>query len=162
MPYIKQGKWQVPCSEVIPIIDVNHCWLITIGDDCLFAPRVTLLAHDASTKAGTGFTKIGRVDIGNRVFLGAGVIVLPGTTIGDDAIVGAGSLVSADIAPGAVASGIPARTIGRTDEYLERHRKQQREVRCYTAQRWTIAGGITDEDKQRMREELGNGIAYVE
>ena len=54
------------------LIDQSHCWLIwliTIGDDVTLAPRVHILAHDASTKKGIGFTKIGLVNIGNNVFI---------------------------------------------------------------------------------------------
>ena len=48
------------------IIDPAHCWLITIGDNVTLAPRVHILAHDASTKNYLNFTKIGRVNIGNN------------------------------------------------------------------------------------------------
>jgi maltose O-acetyltransferase len=41
------------------IIDPSHCWLISIGDECTLAPRVYILAHDASTKRHTNYTKIG-------------------------------------------------------------------------------------------------------
>lgn len=47
------------------ILDPSHCWLITIGDDVTLAPRVHILAHDASTKMFLGYTKIGLVTIGN-------------------------------------------------------------------------------------------------
>ena len=46
------------------IIDKSHCWLITIGDDVTLAPRVHILAHDASTKRHLDYTKIGLVNIG--------------------------------------------------------------------------------------------------
>lgn len=63
--------------------------------------------------------------VGNRVFLGVGVIVLPGATIGDDAIVGAGSVVTKSIPPKEVwgvssgtknmyLGGIPIETRGQT------------------------------------------------
>ena len=53
------------------LIDQSHCWLINIGDDVTIAPRVHILAHDASTKSALGYTRIGLVDIGNNVFIGA-------------------------------------------------------------------------------------------
>jgi acetyltransferase-like isoleucine patch superfamily enzyme len=52
------------------------------------------------------------VSIGSDVWLGCRVIVLPGVTIGDKAVVAAGSVVSKDVEPGAVVGGIPARVIG--------------------------------------------------
>lgn len=49
-----------------------------------------ILAHDASTKRYLGYTKIGRVLIGNNVFVGAGTIILPSVAIGNNVIIGAG------------------------------------------------------------------------
>ena len=57
------------------IIDPGHCWLIEIGNRVTLAPNVHVLAHDASTKIAIGYTKIGRVSIGNNVFIGASTIV---------------------------------------------------------------------------------------
>lgn len=51
--------------------------------------------------------------IGNRVYLGANVTVLGGITLGDDAVVGGGSVVLHDVAPGEVVAGNPARPIRR-------------------------------------------------
>ena len=80
------------------IIDPGHCWLIEIGNNVTLAPRVHILAHDASMKKFLGYTKIAPVKIGNNVFIGAGSIILPGVTIGDNVIVGAGSVVTKDLA----------------------------------------------------------------
>ena len=59
------------------ILDPSHCWLIDIGDRVTMAPGVHILCHDASTKTALGYTKIGRVTIGNNVFIGASSVVLP-------------------------------------------------------------------------------------
>ena len=74
------------------ILDPGHCWLIEIGDDVTMAPRVHILCHDASTKTFLNYTKVGRVTIGDRVFIGAESVVLPGVTIGNDVVIGANSL----------------------------------------------------------------------
>lgn len=58
-------------------IDPTFCYLISIGDDCTITSKVHILAHDASTKKHLGYTKIGRVTIGNKVFIGVGTIILP-------------------------------------------------------------------------------------
>jgi acetyltransferase-like isoleucine patch superfamily enzyme len=55
------------------------------------------------------------VTIGDRVWLGARVTVLPGVTIGDDVVVAAGAVVTRDLAPGAVYGGVPARLIRTLD-----------------------------------------------
>ena len=62
------------------IIDDAHCWMISIGNNVTLAPNVHILAHDASTKLGIGYTRVAGVTIGNNVFIGAGSIILPGVT----------------------------------------------------------------------------------
>jgi maltose O-acetyltransferase len=142
------------------LIDYNHCWLIEIGDDVQTAPRVHIIAHDASTFDRLGYTRIARVTIGNRVFLGAGVIVLPGVTIGDDAIIGAGSVVTRDIPPRTVAAGTPARPIMDLDTYLDRIR-ESRKTRPFFDERYTVAGGITPEMRQEQKDALADGEGFV-
>jgi maltose O-acetyltransferase len=143
-------------------IDPWHCWLITIGDEATLAPGVQILAHDASTKRHLGWTRVGRVVLGRRVFVGAGSVVLPGTTIGDDAIVGAGSVVCHDVPAGTVVAGNPAREIARTEDYIARHRAALEERPRFPWQGWTLMGGISEADKQRMRDALLDGEGYVE
>ena len=58
------------------------------------APRVHVLCHDASTKVHLGYTKIGKVKIGNNVFVGAESVIMPNVTLGDNVIVGANSTVT--------------------------------------------------------------------
>jgi maltose O-acetyltransferase len=106
------------------IIDPSHCEHIRIGDDVTLAPRVYLLAHDASTKRALDRTRIGTVEIGDRVFIGAGAMVLPGVRIGSDVVIGAGSVVTRDIPDGSVAAGNPARVLGDTDDWLDKRRAQ--------------------------------------
>lgn len=102
------------------MIDPGHSWLITIGDNVTLAPRVHLLAHDASSQAWRKVTRIGRVVIGNNVFVGADTVVLPGVSIGDNVVVGAGSVVSRDIPSNSLAVGCPARVISNIDVYLSK------------------------------------------
>jgi maltose O-acetyltransferase len=144
------------------IIDPWHCWLITIGDEATLAPGVHLLAHDASTKRHLGWTRIGRIVIGRRAFIGAGSIVLPNTTVGDDAIVGAGSIVRHDVPPGCVAAGNPARAIGRTEDFIARHREALDRRPRFPWRGWTMTGGISEAHRQRMRDALIDGEGYVE
>ncbi len=144
------------------IIDPWHCWLITIDDEATLAPGVHLLAHDASTKRHLGWTRIGRIRIGRRAFIGSGSIVLPNTTVGDDAIVGAGSVVRHDIPPGCVAAGNPAKPIGRTEDYIARHREALSRRPRFPWQGWTMTGGISAARRQQMRDALIDGEGYVE
>ncbi|MEE0522134.1 MAG: DapH/DapD/GlmU-related protein [Bacteroidaceae bacterium] len=92
---LKMGKDCHVMGECI--IDPGHCWLISIGDRVTLAPRVHILAHDASTKRELGQTRLGCVSIGDDVFIGAGSIILPGIRIGNKVVIGAGSVVSRSI-----------------------------------------------------------------
>ncbi len=105
------------------IIDDNFCWLVEIGDNVTLAPNVHILAHDASTKRTLGYTKIGKVKIGNDVFIGAGTIILPGVTIDDKVVIGSGCVVTKNIPSNSVAVGNPAKVICSYDEYIEKQRK---------------------------------------
>ena len=68
-------------------LDPGHCWLIEIGDDVTLAPEVMILCHDASSWRFTHCTKIGKVEIGNKVFIGARSVILPGVRIGNNVII---------------------------------------------------------------------------
>ncbi len=109
------------------IIDPGHVNLITIGDNVTFAPNVHILAHDASTRRALGYTMLGRVDIGDDVFIGANSTVLPGVIIGNGAIIGANSLVSKDVPASTVFAGNPAKQIMTTEEYFAKRKKQMEE-----------------------------------
>lgn len=106
------------------IIDPSHCNHITIGDNVTLAPKVHILAHDASTYLFFGKTRASDVRIGNNVFIGASSIILPGVTIGNRVIIGAGSIVTKDIPDNSVAVGNPARIIYSVDEYLEKEKSR--------------------------------------
>jgi maltose O-acetyltransferase len=102
-------------------IDANYAWAIEIGAHTIIANDVRIIAHDAAIKRITGYTEVRQVRIGQRCYLGAGTLVLPGTTIGDEAIIGAGAVVRGEVPPGTVAVGAPARVIASAAELRERH-----------------------------------------
>ncbi|MEK4745885.1 acyltransferase [Bacillus sp. FSL R9-9481] len=140
-------------------IDFSHCWLISIGDNVTLAPKVHILAHDASTKRALGHSKIGLVKIGNNVFIGANSTILPNVNIGDNVIIGAGSVVSKDIPNGSIAAGNPAKVIGNTNDYLNKHKKIMEDRPVYD-EKWK--GNISNEKKQKMKTDLKSGIGYVQ
>lgn len=87
---------------------------ITIGDDVQIGPNVQLLTPTHPLDAQLRRDKweaAEPIGVGDNVWLGGGVIVLPGVSIGDDTVVGAGSVVSRDLPPGVVAVGNPARIV---------------------------------------------------
>jgi maltose O-acetyltransferase len=143
-------------------LDPSCCWLISIGDNSTLAPRVTILAHDASTRRHIGFTKVGRVTIGKNVFVGAGAIILPGVSIGDNAIIGAGSVVTKDVPPAVVVAGTPAVVVMQLEQLLEKHKAKMKDAPRYLAADWPISDGISDEKKRQMIAELTGRNGYIE
>lgn len=143
------------------ILDPGHCWLIEIGDDVTIAPRVHILCHDASTKAFLGYTKVGRVTIGNRVFIGAESVVLPGVTIGNDVVIGANSTVTHDIPANSVAVGAPARVICSLDEYLEKEKKRMKDAPVYD-ESYTLRKDVSMELRMMQKKELDGKIGYID
>ncbi|NSL56771.1 acyltransferase [Uliginosibacterium aquaticum] len=141
-------------------IDASHCWHIRIGDDVTLGPNVTLLAHDASTKRALGHVRLGKLEIGSRVFIGAGSIVLPGVKIGDDVIIGAGSVVTHNIPSGQLAAGNPARVLGSSADYLERQRQLMRSAPNF-GEAYTLRGGVSAEMKAEMNRRMGDGPGYI-
>ncbi len=139
--------------------DPSHCFLISIGDNCTLAPGVRLIAHDASTKQFLGYTKIGKIIIGENCFLGDSVIVLPNITIGAGSIIGAGSVVTRDIRPGMVAAGNPARVICSVEEYLEKVRKLAEEKTIFTED--YFIEHLNTKKRDEMLRELDNSIGFI-
>lgn len=156
---LKVGKNFLRMNQVI--IDDSHTWLIEIGNDVTIGPRAHILAHDASTKNYLGYTKIGRVKIGNRVFIGAEAVIMPGVCIGNDVIVGANSTVTHDIPDGVVVAGSPAIYICSTKEYLEKEKQQMKIAHCY-GEEYTMRGNISKTLKEKQKKDLSDGkIGYV-
>lgn len=142
------------------IIDPGHCWLIQMGDRVTLAPRVHILAHDASTKRILGYTVIGKVTIGNDVFIGANSIVLPNVTIGNKVIIGAGSVVTHSIPDNSVAVGNPAKVIGTYNDYCNKRKIQFSNIAAIFDESFTIHQ-ITEEKKEEMKNKLTNSIGFV-
>lgn len=98
-------------------------YLISIGNDVTIAGGVTFLTHDNSvSKIFPNMSLlVGRIKIGNNVFIGAGSIILPGVHIGSGTIVGAGSVVTKSFGDNLVIGGNPAKVIRVIDsDYKER------------------------------------------
>ena len=143
------------------ILDPSHCWLIEIGDNVTLAPRVHILCHDASTKTFLNYTKVGRVTIGNRVFIGAESVILPGVTIGDDVVVGANSTVTHDIPSNSVVVGSPARVICSLDEYLNKEKKKMEKSPVFDGS-YTLRNNVPMELRMKQKNELKDTIGYID
>lgn len=143
------------------ILDPGHCWLIEIGDNVTIAPRVHILCHDASTKHHLGYTKIGRVTIGDNVFIGAESVVLPGVTIGNNVIVGANSTVTHDVPDNTVVAGSPARVICSLEEYLQKERNRMADAPCY-GEEYTLRQKVPMDKRMEQKAALAGRIGYID
>lgn len=95
----------------LTILDVAP---VRIGDDVQIGPHVQLLTPTHPLEAEPRRDKwegAQPIAIGDNVWLGGGVIVCPGVTIGENTVVGAGSVVTRDLPPGVLALGSPARPV---------------------------------------------------
>lgn len=90
---------------------------VVIGDDVLMGPDVVMMSAGHAYEDPTipinlqGQTPRRPIHVGNDVWIGTRVIVLPGVHIGDGAVVGANAVVTRDVPPGAVVAGVPARVV---------------------------------------------------
>jgi maltose O-acetyltransferase len=93
---------------------VLDCAPVTIGDEVQIATGVQLLTAthplDADTRR-QGWESAAPISIEDGAWLGSGAIVCPGVTIGENAVVGAGSVVTGDLPPGVLAVGNPCRVV---------------------------------------------------
>lgn len=97
-----------------------------IGNNVHFALS-TMIGHDGSmgmlaAATGVPLDGTGKIDIRDNVFIGHQAIVLPGVTIGPNAIVAAGAVVTRDVSPGTIVGGVPARPIGKVEDVVERNK----------------------------------------
>ena len=87
---------------------------ITIGEDVLMGPQVQLLTPTHPLDPRTRREKWEAalpITIGDNVWIGGMAVICPGVTIGEDAVIGAGAVVTRDVPPGMIATGNPARTV---------------------------------------------------
>lgn len=141
-------------------IDANFPWLIEIGNNVTFASWVYLVAHDGAAKKQVGYSRVGRVIIGDNVFIGARSIIMPNVRIGNNSIVGANSVVTKDVPEGIVVAGNPARQILTTKEYKKKLQDSMNTKPIYEFE-YTISGGIDDEKKNKMKDELTQTGGFV-
>ena len=142
------------------IIDPSHCWLIEIGNNVTLANGVYILAHDASTKNLIDYAKIGKVKIGNNVFIGARSIILPNINIGDNVIIGSGSVVTKDIPSNVVVAGNPAKIISSIADYKNKMFKKTKSDNVFEDD-YTLRKNISKKKKEEMKEKLNKSIGFV-
>jgi acetyltransferase-like isoleucine patch superfamily enzyme len=128
-------------------------WLITLGSNVYITAGVFFITHDGGTlilrKEVPDLEWTAPIAVGNDVYIGVRATILPGVTIGNRCIIGAGSVVTKDIPDNSVAAGVPARVIKSTDEYLENMKKKS--LKC---------GHLKGEEKAKVLRKIFN-ISHI-
>lgn len=112
----------------LTMVDDTH---IYVGDYTMFGPNVTIataghpILPELREKA---YQYNAPVHIGKNCWLGAGVIVLPGITIGDNVVIGAGCIVTKDLPPNVVAVGNPCRILRKINEHDKEYYFKNRKI----------------------------------
>lgn len=104
-------------------------FLVSIGSHVTIADGVRFVTHDGGVWVFRGdepnLHAYAAISVGDNVFIGAGAIILPGVSIANGSVVGAGSVVTKDVPARSVVAGVPARLISDTGSYRERLRMNQ-------------------------------------
>ena len=127
---IKVGAGTVFYSPQTISVDTLNPHLVEIGSHCQITSGVRILTHDYSwsvIKKLTGeiLGNQKRVQIGNNCFIGVNTIILCGTTIGDNVIIGAGSVCSGLLESNSVYAGNPVRKIMSVSQFIEKRKQHQ-------------------------------------
>ena len=104
----------------------SEAYLITIGDNVQVTGGVWFHTHggaNAVRRQHPDFDVFGKIAVEDWAYIGTGAQIMPGVTIGEGALVAAGSIVTKSIPPYTVVGGNPARVICTIEEYYERNKK---------------------------------------
>ena len=119
-------------------------YLVRVGDEVTISNDVKFVTHDGGLRVVRdeypGAFYYAPIEVGDRVFIGAAATLLPGVTVGERSVIGAGAVVAGDVAAGTVVAGVPARPIKSVGEYAFARREE-----------WLDTSGLTpDEKRQRL------------
>ena len=104
-------------------------YLIEIGSDCFITHGCRFITHDGGVKVlnsanyfnGKRMDKMGRIKIGDNVYMGNYATIMPNVTVGDNVIIGINSIVTKDVPSNCIVAGIPARVICTLQEYYQKN-----------------------------------------
>ena len=120
------GERVMITSRKIPL----YAKLISIGNNVWIASGVEFILHDVTHYMLNGLNdghqyaeKIGCIEIGDNVFIGADAKILYDVKVGNNVIIAAGALVNKDVPSNSVVGGVPARVISSLDDYLIKRRQ---------------------------------------
>lgn len=125
--HVHLGK-NVYANFHLTLVDDTH---IYIGDYTMIGPNVVIATagHPILPELREqGYQYNAPVHIGRNCWLGAGVIIVPGVTVGDNAVIGAGSVVTKDIPSNVLAAGNPCRVLREINEYDKEYYFKDRKI----------------------------------
>jgi acetyltransferase-like isoleucine patch superfamily enzyme len=117
-------------------------YLISIGNNVQVTQNVYFHTHGGAHTARQKYPKFdvfGKIVVEDWAYIGANSQIMPGVTIGEGALVAAGSIVTKSVAPHTVVGGNPAKYICTTDEYIEKNLKYNTDTK-----------GLSNEDKKQV------------
>jgi acetyltransferase-like isoleucine patch superfamily enzyme len=120
--YLRNKGYQIGHGNRIYEKDLaGEPYLVRIGNHCTITEGVRLITHDGGAwvfrQEIPDLHVFGKIEIKDNCFIGVNSIILPNVTIGPNAVVGAGSIVTKDVPPNTVVAGSPAKVICSLDEY---------------------------------------------
>lgn len=131
--YLKKKKYfhhQGEHCYTVPCNFGTEPYLIGMGDNVYLASGVSFINHDITAAMFQYMEpqikhvkRVGKIEIGNNVFIGAKATILYDVTIGDNVIIAAGALVNRDVPSGSIYGGVPAKKIGDFTDYMQESRR---------------------------------------
>ncbi|WP_111924156.1 acyltransferase [Priestia endophytica] len=131
IPFLKVKNWlyrtflrmnigEKTSFALMAMVDVMFPERISVGRNSIIGYNTTILTHEYLIKE----YRLGDVEIGSEVMIGANTTILPGVTIGDGAIVAAGTVVHRNVAPGTFVGGNPMNVIYSKEEMENRDKNK--------------------------------------
>lgn len=118
-------------------------YLVTLGDNVYISVGASFVCHDGSTlpfrKDIPDLELAGEIRVGDNVFIGKGVVILPSVVIGNNCIVGAHSVVTRSVPDGSIVAGNPARIVSTTEDFLRRAQKRSLRIGHLTGREKVLA-----------------------
>ncbi len=130
--YLKRKKFFYRQGENCCFVPYNYGtepYLISFGNNVYVASGVTFINHDVTGRMiqnvegyreKTFAKRVGKIEVGNNIYIGAGSTILYDVKIGNNVIIGAGSLVNRNIPDSGVYAGVPVRKVGDFDTYAKK------------------------------------------